>query len=84
MSLAKTIVVSPQALEGIEAEPGRELLLADDAPQFAAAVLRVLAQPQPAIGAAARRKVESRYGWAANLAQVDTLLENTATIAKTA
>ena len=84
MSLAKTVVVSPQALEGIEADPGRELILAGDAQQFAAAVLRALAQPQPAIGAAARHKVKTRYGWAANLARVDALLENTSTLAKTA
>jgi sugar transferase (PEP-CTERM/EpsH1 system associated) len=84
MSLAKTVIVSPQALEGIEAEPGRELILAGDAQQFAAAVLQALAQPDPAIGAAARRKVESRYGWAANLAQVDALLENQPTMARTA
>jgi sugar transferase (PEP-CTERM/EpsH1 system associated) len=84
MSLAKTVIVSPQALEGIEAVPGRELMLAGDARQFAAAVLHALAQPDPAMGAAARRKVETRYGWAANLAQVDALLETQPTMAKTA
>ena len=80
MALAKTVIVSPQALEGIEAEPGRELILAADARQFAAAVLRAFAQPDPAIGAAARRKIETRYGWAANLARVNTLLETPATM----
>jgi sugar transferase (PEP-CTERM/EpsH1 system associated) len=84
MSLAKTIVVSPQALEGIEAEPGRELLLADDAPQFAAAVLNALAHPDAAMGLAARRKVEARYGWSANLARVDALLENATSMTETA
>jgi sugar transferase (PEP-CTERM/EpsH1 system associated) len=84
MSLAKTIVVSPQALEGIEAEPGRELLLAADAPQFAAAVLHALAHPDAAMGQAARRKVEARYGWSANLARVDSLLDNSITLAETA
>ena len=81
MSLAKTIVVSPQALEGIQAEPGRELVLAADAAQFAAAVLHALAHPDPALGAAARARVEARYGWDANLAQVDTLLESPSTMA---
>jgi sugar transferase (PEP-CTERM/EpsH1 system associated) len=74
MSLAKTIVVSPQALEGIEAEPGRDLLVAADAPAYAAAVLGVLAAPGAAMGQAARHKVVSRYGWAPNLARVDSLL----------
>jgi glycosyltransferase involved in cell wall biosynthesis len=82
--MAKTIVVSPQALEGIQAEPGRELLLAADAAQFAAAVLHALAHPNPAIGAAARARVEARYGWDANLAQVDTLLDNPTPLAESA
>jgi hypothetical protein len=32
MAMATPVVVSPQALEGIDAEPGSELVLADDAP----------------------------------------------------
>ncbi|NHZ91369.1 TIGR03087 family PEP-CTERM/XrtA system glycosyltransferase [Massilia sp. CCM 8733] len=75
MSMAKTVVVSPQALEGIAAEPGRDLLLAHDAPQFAAAIGQALTTPQPGMGGAARRVVETRYGWSSNLAPVVSLLE---------
>jgi sugar transferase (PEP-CTERM/EpsH1 system associated) len=81
MSMAKTVIVTGQALEGIQAEPGRELVLADGADQFIAACLQALAEPDPALGRAARRQVEARYGWAANLAQVDTLLESEPTMA---
>ena len=75
MSMAQTVVVSPQALEGIKAEPGRDLLLADGAIAFANAVNGALAAPSPAMGAQARATVEAIYGWASNLAPVVALLE---------
>ena len=75
MAMARTVVVSPQALEGIQAEPGRELLLAADAQAFTAAVNGALDRPDAAIGAAARATVEHLYGWNSHLAQVCALLE---------
>ncbi|MDQ1814996.1 TIGR03087 family PEP-CTERM/XrtA system glycosyltransferase [Massilia sp. CCM 9210] len=75
LSMAKTVVVSPQALEGIAAEPGRDLLLAADAPQFAAAIGQALDAPRPDMGRAARHVVETQYGWSSNLAPVVSLLE---------
>jgi sugar transferase (PEP-CTERM/EpsH1 system associated) len=75
MAMARTVVVSPQALEGIEAEPGRELLLAPDAPAFTATVNAALDRPDAAMGRAARATVERLYGWNSHLAQVCTLLE---------
>lgn len=78
MAMAKPIVVSAQALEGIAAEPGRELLLAQDAAAYSAALMMQLAQPDDALGLAARKRVESTFGWASNLACVDALLESAA------
>ena len=75
MSMAKTVVVSPQALEGIAAEPGRDLLLAADAPHFGAAIGQALDAPRPEMGRAARHAVETQYGWSSNLAPVVSLLE---------
>ncbi|KQV79040.1 sugar transferase [Massilia sp. Root351] len=75
MAMARTVVVSPQALEGIQAEPGRELLLAADAHAFIDAVNGALERPEAAIGAAARATVEHLYGWNSHLAQVCALLE---------
>lgn len=73
--MATTVVVTPQALEGIAAVPGRDLLLAAGAGPFAAAVAQALAAPDRAIGRAARGLVEEKYGWDANLAPVVTKLE---------
>ena len=75
MAMARPVLVSPQALEGIDAVPGRELLLADDAGGHARAALDCLNAPDAAIGAAARAKVEQLYGWESNLAPVSALLE---------
>lgn len=75
MAMACPVLVSPQALEGIDAVPGHELLLATDADAYAQAVLDYLHTPNPAIGQAARAKVEHLYGWESNLSAVSTLLE---------
>ena len=76
MAMARTVLVSAAALEGIAAEPGRELLVCDDARGCADHVLRLLACPTPAMGQAARRKVQARYGWEANLAKILPLIEH--------
>ncbi len=75
MSMAKTIVVSSQALEGIEAVPGAALLLATDAREFEQAVCAALEAPAAEVGQRARATVEARYSWASNLAPVVALLE---------
>ena len=77
MSMAKTVVLTPQALEGIDATPGRDVVVAHDAPSLATAVCAQLAAPG-IVGAAARRLVERAYGWDARLATLDALLETPA------
>jgi sugar transferase (PEP-CTERM/EpsH1 system associated) len=75
MAMAQTVVVSPQALEGIEASPGDELLLAEDAAAFGAAVIATLTRSGSTIGSAARLRVEQRYGWQSNLSRIDASLD---------
>lgn len=75
MAMATPVVVSPQALEGIEAEPGRELVLAQDAAGFADAVGTLLARSGNEIGLAARARVERKYSWPSNLACIGERLE---------
>jgi sugar transferase (PEP-CTERM/EpsH1 system associated) len=74
MAMAKTVVLTPQALEGIDAVPGRDVVVAHDAPSLATAVCAQLAAPG-IVGAAARRLVERAYGWDARLSALDALLE---------
>lgn len=75
MAMATPVVVSPQALEGIEAEPGRELMLAEDAAGFADAVAALLGRSSNEMGLAARARVERKYSWPSNLACIGERLE---------
>lgn len=75
MALAKPVIVTPAALAGIEAEPGRELVLAVDAEEFAAAACRLAAGGEAhEIGAAARHVILSNYTWDDRLRSFDALL----------
>jgi len=75
MAMARPVVVSPQALEGIAAEPGRDIVLASEPIQFADAVVTLLQQPGNEIGVRAREKVIAQYGWTSNLSCIDALLD---------
>ena len=73
MAMGRPVVVTPDALEGIEATAGMELLLGDGAEEFAARCLEA-AQPGAAkIGQAARRLIERSYSWAGRLRGFDAL-----------
>jgi sugar transferase (PEP-CTERM/EpsH1 system associated) len=75
MAMGRPVVVSSQALEGIDAEAGRELLLAEDAPAFVATIRTLLAQPDSSVGAAARANVQRQYSWPSKLAPIGEMLE---------
>ena len=77
MAMARTVVVSPQALEGIDATAGCDLLLADGAQQFCEIVKAALSAPDSQRGLVARATVKASYSWPTNLASIDRLLEAT-------
>lgn len=76
MAMARPVVVSPAAFEGIDAEPGRELIVAGDSAAEIEAVLSLLANPGPAtaLGLAARARIEARYAWDARLAGLPAIV----------
>ncbi len=76
MAMGRAIVATPQAREGIDAEPGRDLLVEADAPGFARACLALAADPvrAAALGQTARARAEARYAWEPNLRLLDPLL----------
>ncbi len=74
MAMAKCVVVTPDALEGIDAAAGTEVLVATDAEGFAAQCIRASGPDGPPIGAAARRRVLADYVWAERLRGFDALL----------
>ena len=65
MAMAKAVVSTSLGAEGIAAEPGREIALADDPADFAATLKRVLEDRslRERMGLAARALVEKRYSW---------------------
>ncbi len=76
MAMARPIVASPQAAEGIDAQDGVHLLIAKDVHEEAAAIDRLLADPAAAstLGQAARAQTDARYHWSATLAGLPALL----------
>jgi hypothetical protein len=76
MAMARPVVVSSKGLEGIDAEAGAEVLLADAAEDFAGCLIDLLTGGgPPGIGAAARELVCSRYGWATSEERLLELVE---------
>jgi polysaccharide biosynthesis protein PslH len=80
MAMGKPVIVTSGALEGINATPGRDLVLADDAGSFAEVAIsltgetgRTTAEGE-ALGRAARRLILERYDWDACLGGFDELM----------
>lgn len=79
MAMARPIVASPAAAEGIDAIDGDHFRVAhgaDTAAMFISLISQLLAAPDAAaaIGAAARDRMIARYGWDAQLAPLAGLL----------
>ena len=75
MAMARPVVASPAAVEGIDAIPGQHLLVARGY-DMANAVSHLLANPAEgdAIGRAARAHMVARYGWEAQLRALDAMI----------
>ena len=63
MAMARPVVVTGKALEGIDAVPGLHLLVADAAEDFSRQVIDVLGECFPDVGPAAREFVARHYSW---------------------
>lgn len=74
MAMGKTVVASPQALEGIHAVHGAEVICADGGAEFINAISRQLHTPNRNIGAAARERILSDYRWGDNLRRLGRVL----------
>lgn len=76
MAMARPVVASAAAAEGIDATPGEHLLVADDARGIADAAASLFDDPAmaAAMGRAARERMIARYAWQARLAPLADLL----------
>jgi sugar transferase (PEP-CTERM/EpsH1 system associated) len=75
MAMGRPVVASRAAFEGVRAEAGIDLLVADGAEAFVAAVIGVLAGRHPGLGASARAAMQRGYAWSAVLQALDRVLE---------
>ena len=79
MAMAKPVLASPQAAEGIEARVGKELLVAPDGAEFVRQASRLLNQDSAAaIGVAGRARVLASYAWESSLSRFEQLLTSDA------
>lgn len=74
MAMARPVVASPEAYEGVRAVAGRDLLVAGGAEAMARAVQQVLTGEMPRLGTAARAAMLAGHDWKATLARLDDIL----------
>ena len=76
MAMGIPVVASPQAARGIEAVPGRHLLVAENSKTFAKQVLNLLEDRRfgERLASAALSQVESAHQWPASMAMLDRLM----------
>lgn len=81
MAMARPVVASAQAAEGIRAEAGRDFILARDKAEFVHAVVTQLQTASTAMQA--RDCILTHYNWDRNLAVIDPLLEQAPVVTPT-
>lgn len=74
MAMALPVLVSRMGLEGIDAEPGQHILLADSPEDYLSGIAALLDGQYPALGAQARARVQSLFNWDQTLPAVVELL----------
>jgi sugar transferase (PEP-CTERM/EpsH1 system associated) len=76
MAMGKTVIASPEAAEGIDAEIGKELIVAADDGHFISIIVRLMgSEVAQDLGVAARARVTCAYSWSGNLRHFDRLLK---------
>ncbi|HID52616.1 MAG TPA: glycosyltransferase, partial [Anaerolineae bacterium] len=79
MACATPVITTPRAVSALQAVPGEDVLVADNAADFASAILDVLGNPakQEMLGSNGRRYVETTHQWAAIANQLETIYQET-------
>ena len=79
MSTGKAVVSTTIGAEGLPVTSGKDVLLADSPEEFAKSVVMILQDKslRRSLGLAARRLVESRFGWSTVAAEFEAALQRT-------
>ena len=75
MAMARPVVASPEAFEGVRAQPGRDILVAQGAFETAQRIREVLEGRHPGLGEAGRKAVMRGHDWRATLTRLDAAME---------
>ncbi len=75
MACATPVISTPQAISALSAKPGRDVLIAQEPPEFARQVLQALDEPgrRMELGLAGRRYVEAHHDWNQIAAQLEQI-----------
>lgn len=78
MAMGVPVVATRQAAQGIQAVPGRDLLVADDNEAFAQCVVQLLKNPdlRKGLSEAGRQRVQMSHAWQFSMNLLDGLLES--------
>lgn len=74
MAMARPVVVTSMGLEGIDADDGSEVLIADDVEEFVSKIDSILEQADKDLEMAARNKVCMDFTWEKSLPKIDRQL----------
>ncbi|MEW6326652.1 MAG: glycosyltransferase [Thermodesulfobacteriota bacterium] len=76
MSMARPVIATSRAFEGIEAVPGRDLLIADSRTEFIEKISLLLEDEQgrQSVATSARRTVEKNYSWERSVEMLERLI----------
>lgn len=76
MAMARPLVATPQALEGLEIEVGIDVLSAEEPHDFAEKVVSVLRSNDVGVlGRSARERIIARYDWSTNFARISEIVD---------
>lgn len=76
MAMAKTVVATPQAAEGVDGVPGRDYIVVPDEAGFVKSLIEILeSSAHRDLGAQARAYVLATYDWQKSLYKLDAILD---------
>lgn len=77
MAMAKTVVATPEAADGISASPNQDFVVASGICNLADEIVKSLVDNnEHEMGETARKTVISKYSWGANLSDLNNFLES--------
>ncbi len=78
MACATPVITTPRAVSALQAAPGEDVLVADNAADFAAAILALLDDPEKreTLGRNGRRYVTATHQWSGIAAQLETIYQD--------